>query len=140
MPDSGTPVDSLASGIEFLKKQDAIFFRNAWIHRWTGWICGWGAAFVASVGALDPKLFGDSHNFAVWSGFIAAALIGVDKTVKPDVWADAYYRGHLILEQAIGDHTFGKATADDLSLAWHIAQSGMPGATPSTPKQALPGR
>jgi hypothetical protein len=42
------------------------------------------------------------------------------------------------LEQAIGDHILGKATAEDLSEAWHIAQSGMPGASPSSPKKDLP--
>ena len=54
------------------------------------------------------------------------------------MWADAYYRGHLILEQVVGDELFGKASTDDLRDAWHMAQSGMPGASPSTPKKPLP--
>jgi len=137
MEENAARSDSSTRGVEFLKQQDSIFMRNSWLYRWTGWICGWGAGVVAALGAADPKALG-LQNAAVWGGFIAAALIAVDKTVKCDVWADAYYRGHLILEQAIGDHILGKATAEDLSDAWHTAQSGMPGASPSSPKKDLP--
>jgi hypothetical protein len=133
------PPDSLDRGVEFLTKQDAIFMRNAWVYRWTGWICGWGAVVVAVLGASDPHGLGPNHNAAVWGGFMAAALAAVDKTIRCDVWADAYYRGHLVLEEVIGDHVLGKATREDLADAWHIAQSGMPGSSSSLGKKALPG-
>lgn len=131
------PEDPLDRGIDFLKKQDAVFARNAWMHRWLGWICGWGGTVIAALGAASLKLFDGehSHTVPVWCGFAAAALTGVNQTIKPDVWADAYYRGHLLLEEAIGDHLLGKATADDLTKAWHRAQSGLPGALAETAKK-----
>ena len=124
---SPTPGSNQA-GIEFLKQQDHVFFRQAWIHRWTSWICGWGGSALAAFGGIWVNLHPEDHTIPVWSGLIAASLTAVVQAVKPDLWADAYYRGHLLLEQVIGDHVLGKATTDDLQEAWHQAQSGMPGA------------
>jgi hypothetical protein len=115
-------------GVEFLKQQDYIFFRQAWINRWIGWICGWGGTALAAFGGIWVKGHPNDGTFLMWTGLIAAALTGVTQTVKPEVWADAYYRGHLLLEQVIGDHVMGKATPDDLQKAWHLAQGGLPGA------------
>jgi hypothetical protein len=68
---------------------------------------------------------------ALWlgCGFIAAILIAINQIVKPDQWADAYYRGHVLLESAIGDHALGRATPQALSDAWRQAESGLPGAS-----------
>lgn len=116
------------TGLDFLKQQDHVYFRQAWIHRWISWICGWGGSALAAFGGIWINLHPTDHTVAVWSGLIAASLTAIVQTVKPDVWADAYYRGHILLEQAIGDHVLGKATVEDLQNAWHQAQSGMPGA------------
>jgi hypothetical protein len=35
-------------------------------------------------------------------------LIAINQLIKPEAWADANYRGHLLLEGAIEDHALGK--------------------------------
>ena len=59
--------DSLERGIDFLKKQDAVFARNAWMHRWLGWVCGWGGTVVAALGSVLLKLLDDSLQLVVHS-------------------------------------------------------------------------
>ncbi|HUA35186.1 MAG TPA: hypothetical protein VMA09_16370 [Candidatus Binataceae bacterium] len=56
--------------------------------------------------------------------------------MKPEVWANAYYKGHIVLEQAIGNYVLGKATSDDLGQAWHVAQQGLPGVVSGTEEKA----
>ena len=130
-PEIGT---SLQSGINFLTQQNAIYARNAWLDRYAGWILGWGAAVLAAFTAVSAKLFPNSTRLPIWTGLLAAALVSVTQTVKPEVWADAYYRGHILIENVLGDAAIGKATADDLSNAWHQAQGGLPGVTPALQK------
>jgi hypothetical protein len=138
MADGQPQIDPLAAGIAFLRRQDTIYSRNAWVNRWCGWLCGWGAAASAAFAAVSGKLFADHPSYPVWSGFLATLLVGITQTVKPDVLADAYYRGHLLIEMALGDYVLGKATAEDLISAWHLAQGGLPGAIPTKPKAGLP--
>lgn len=141
MPEPPPPspqTDALQAGIKFLTEQNRIYTRNAWANRWCGWGCGWGAAALAAFAAVSGKLFPDHATYPVWSGFVAALLVGITQTVKPDVLADAYYRGHLLIEMALGDYVLGKASADDLVNAWHLAQGGLPGAIPTKPKADVP--
>lgn len=114
-------------GIEFLKAQDHIFFRQSWIHRWISWICGWGGSAVAAFGGLWATIHPEDHTIPLWAGLVAASMIAIIQTVKPELWADAYYKGHIVLEQVIGDHYLGQATPEDLRDAWHLAQSCLPG-------------
>lgn len=130
MPDNANAAtDSLERGVAFLRQQDSIYARNAWVARWVGWLCGWGGSALAAFAGVSTKLFKDSENLPVWCGLIAALLIAVNQVIKPESWADAYYRGHLLLEGAIGDYALGKATPEALSDAWHQAENGLPGAS-----------
>jgi hypothetical protein len=94
---------SLQSGISFLEKQDSIYARNAWLDLYAGWICGWGAAVLAAFTAVSARLYPDSPKIPIWTGLLAAALVSITQTVKPEVWADAYYRGHILIENVVGD-------------------------------------
>lgn len=134
-----TSTDPLERGIEFLRQQDYIYARNSWVARWVGWLCGWGASALAAFGGISTKIFPGSDNLTLWCGFVAAILIAINQVIKPEAWADAYYRGHLLLEGAIGDHALGKATTQSLSDAWHQAESGLPGAATNLPKKDVSG-
>ncbi len=132
---SPSPAPATQAGLEYIQKQDHIYFRQAWVHRWISWICGWGAGVLAASGVVTLSwATNDNHAVPFWCGIASAGLTAVTQTVKPDLWANAYYRGHLLLEQAIGDHVLGNATAEDLMNAWHQAQGGMPGAISSAGK------
>jgi hypothetical protein len=122
----------MRAGIEFLKQQEHIYFRQAWIHRWIGWICGWGGSALAAFGGIWLSTHPDDHTVPLWSALIAAALTAVVQVVKPELWANAYYKGHIVLEQVLGDYVLGKATSDDLQQARHTAQQGLPGAVSGT--------
>jgi len=115
-------------GLQYLIKQDGYFNRGAWILRWIGWITGFGTAVLAAFAGVAPKLFPNHSSVSIWIGIIAAALVGITQVVKPEAWADAYYRGHLTLQMALGDYKLGRATGEDLSNAWRQAQGGLPGA------------
>ena len=117
-----------------LRKQDLIYARNAWIARWVGWICGWGGAALAALGGASTKLYPNDDTLPVWCGLTAAAPVAMNQIFKPDTWAEAYYRGHLLLEEAIGDCELGKGSKDGLVDAWHRAQSGLPGGPASSGK------
>lgn len=114
-------------GVNFLKEQHRVYFRQAWVYRWISWICGWGASVIAALGGVWAGLYPSDHTLSIWTGLTAAVLTGIVQTVKPELWADAYYRGHLLLEQAIGDYSLGNATVEDLKEAWHQAEAGLPG-------------
>ena len=125
-------------GLDYLITQDGYFARNAWILRWIGWITGFGTAVLAAFAGVAPRLYPNELKVSAWTGLIAAALAGINQVVKPEAWADAYYRGHLTLEMAIGDYKLRRATGEDLSNAWRQAQGGLPGAGLPRSKSSKP--
>ena len=127
MTESQVGVDR-AEAIAFIKEQNDIYGRTAWIDRCCGWLCGWGATTLASLAALSAsgKIFEKHPTYPVWFGFTAAALTAINQTVKFEVLADAYYKGHIVLDTVLGSFKFGKATIDDLDEAWKQAQAGLP--------------
>ena len=116
-------------GIDFIKEQHAVYVRQAWIYRWISWICGWGAAVLAVASGVLAKLSsGGDTGSVVATSLVTAGLAGIVQIVKPEVWADAYYRGHLLLEEAMGDYALGNASKESVMEAWHAAERGLPGA------------
>ena len=83
-------------GLQYLITQDGYFNRSAWILRWIGWITGFGTAVLAAFAGVAPRLFPNDSSVSVWTGLIAAALAGITQVVKPEAWADAYYRDTLL--------------------------------------------
>lgn len=132
MPDSAPPPAPNDRGLEFVTAREAEYRRNARVYRGLGWVFGWGSSVVAAFGAVAGNLIDGEKHAHVWAGFIAAALAAVNQTVKFDLWADAYFRGHILLQTALGDLALGKATPADLSAAWDDAQAGLPGQKPSS--------
>ena len=132
MADDTTQNDPLLKGVTFLTAQDEVYRRNASVSRGLGWIFGWGSSAVAAFAAVAGNLIEGEKQAHVWAGFIAAALVAVNQTVKFELWAEAYFRGHILLQTALGDHALGKATASDLTSAWEQAQAGLPGRATST--------
>lgn len=113
-------------GLAALIQQDGYFARNAWTLRWIGWITGFGTVVFATFAGVATKLYPNDSTVSAWTAVAAAALAGINQVVKPEVWADAYYRGHLTLEMAIVDYKLGSASGEDLSNAWRQAQGGLP--------------
>ena len=129
--------DPLSKGVDFIKAQHAVFQRNAWIARWAGWICGWGSASLAIFAGVAGNLIEHEATAHIWAGLLGGILAAVNQTIRFESWADAYYKGHLILETALGDHELGSITAAELSAAWHQAEANLPG---NAPKVAAPGK
>jgi hypothetical protein len=127
MPEYREHIENQAIGK--LHRQEGSFTRSAWIYRWCGWLCVWGAATLASLAALfGSGISTNKHpEYAAWCGFIAAALTGINQTVKFEVWAEAYYKSHIALETVLLSYELGQATIVDVEEAWKQAQSGLPG-------------
>ncbi len=118
------------SKVDLITLREREFFRLAWVYRWIGWICGWGTTVLASTATLWVKEYPEQHSVAFWCGLLAAMLAAINSTVKPEVWADAYYKGHIILDQATGNAILDdNLTPDYLQRALEAAESGLPGAT-----------
>jgi hypothetical protein len=122
---------STEDAIKFLMEQNKIFSVMAWRSRWAGWVCGWGTALCAAFAGVCNLLFPGHPAIPAWVGLIGAALAGFSTTIHPGSIADAYYRGHILIETALGDHLLGRASFEDLSEAWRQAQAGLPGAVQS---------